>query len=115
MSLENRLATYGTLAPGKPNHHQLSDLSGRWLRGTVAGSLVQTGWGAAMGFPALVLNETGSTVNVDHFVSEDLPQHWSRLDAFEGDGYRRVPVQVHTGEGDLDAFIYVAADQHAEN
>ena len=113
MSPDNRLATYGSLAPGKPNHHQLSDLSGRWIRGSVAGSLVQTGWGAALGFPALVLDENGARVQVDLFESDDLPHHWARLDAFEGDGYRRVAVQIETDDGELPAFIYVAADQHA--
>ena len=112
MSPDNRLATYGTLAPGKPNHHQLSDLTGRWLKGSVKGALVQTGWGAALGFPALVLDETASRLSVDLFESDDLPSHWPRLDAFEGEGYRRVIVRVQTEQGELPAFIYVAADQH---
>ena len=30
----DRLATYGTLAPGRQNYDQLSDLVGRWLVGT---------------------------------------------------------------------------------
>ena len=51
-----RLATYGTLGPGRPNHHHLADLGGRWLRGSVRGRLVAEGWGAAMGFHALVLD-----------------------------------------------------------
>ena len=29
-----RLAVYGTLGPGRPNHHQLSALRGRWVRGS---------------------------------------------------------------------------------
>jgi len=29
-----RLATYGTLAPGRPNHHHLDGLDGRWFDGT---------------------------------------------------------------------------------
>jgi len=44
---DTRLATYGTLAPGRPNHGQLTGLSGRWLVGHVRGSLVQAGWGTA--------------------------------------------------------------------
>ena len=43
---EIRLATYGTLAPGRQNHGQLSDLPGRWLVGHVRGSLIEAGWGA---------------------------------------------------------------------
>jgi len=38
---EHRLATYGTLAPGRPNHHQLDGLTGRWLEGHVNGTLVE--------------------------------------------------------------------------
>lgn len=40
---EMRLATYGGLAPGRPNHCQLSDLPGRWLVAQVRGSLVAAG------------------------------------------------------------------------
>ena len=38
-----RLAVYGTLAPGRPNHHQLSALSGRWSEGHVRGQLHEAG------------------------------------------------------------------------
>ena len=31
---------------------------------------------------------------VDVLVSDELPAHWPRLDAFEGPGYRRVVVDV---------------------
>ena len=45
-----RLATYRTLAPGRPNHHQLDGLRGRWLKGHVDGLLVEAGWGASLGY-----------------------------------------------------------------
>ncbi len=41
-----RLATYGTLAPGRANHHQLDGLAGRWFVGSVRGRLFASGWGA---------------------------------------------------------------------
>ena len=104
-----RLATYGTLSPGRSNHGQLSDLPGRWLVGRVRGSLVDAGWGATLGYPALILDAAGSDVDVDVFESLALPDHWRRLDAFEGPGYRRVAVDVATVEGVLPAFIYVLA------
>lgn len=109
MSNDLRLATYGTLAPGRPNHHQLAGLRGRWLTGTVRGRLVAEGWGADLGYPALILDPEGDPVEVHLFQSEDLPDHWQRLDAFEGDGYRRVAARVETAEGVLDAWIYVTA------
>ena len=41
------------------------------------------------------------------FRSDDLPAHWDRLDAFEGEGYDRVltTVHLHTGE-DVRAYVY---------
>ena len=106
-----RLATYGTLAPGRQNHGQLAHLPGRWLVGLVRGSLIDAGWGAELGFPALVLDPDGSAIEVSVFESEALVDHWQRLDAFEGPGYRRVTVDVSTPEGDLPASIYVLADR----
>ena len=69
------------------------------MRGSVRGRLVAEGWGATMGFPALVLDARGEAVEVDLLESDDLAAHWPRLDAFEGDGYRRVVTDVTTPEG----------------
>jgi gamma-glutamylcyclotransferase (GGCT)/AIG2-like uncharacterized protein YtfP len=107
---DTRLATYGTLAPGRANHHQLARLKGHWRQGTVRGRLVEAGWGAALGFPGLVLDPSGSAVEVSLFESEDLPDHWARLDAFEGAGYRRTVTQVQTADGGFEAWIYVIAE-----
>ncbi len=104
-----RLAVYGTLAPGRPNHHQLSGLSGRWIEGTVRGELLQEGWGAELGYAGIVLDPDGPTVGVQLFDSPDLPDHWTRLDEFEGSGYRRTVTAVSTAEGNLLASIYVLA------
>ena len=111
MDAVNRLAVYGTLAPGKPNNCQLNGLQGSWRSGVVRGHLVQDGWGAAMGFPALVLEPEGESIDVQVFESDDLPAHWSRLDEFEGPGYRRVITTVSSQEGQtLQAWIYVLAN-----
>ena len=106
-SAETRLATYGTLAPGRINNHQLADLKGHWRQGTVTGRLVEAGWGAELGYPGLILDPSAQPVEVHVFESSDLPHHWPRLDAFEGAGYRRVITQVRTPDGDLDVSIYV--------
>ena len=103
----HRLACYGTLAPGRANNHQLSGLRGRWIPGTVTGRLVAEGWGAEHGFPGLILGASEAKIEVSVFESLDLPNHWQRLDAFEGDGYRRVKTDVQTPEGLLPSFIYV--------
>ena len=103
---EVRLAVYGTLAPGRPHHHQLADLGGRWVQGSVRGSLVAEGWGTDEGCPGIVLDEAGDTIQVYVFEPTDLPDHWVRLDNFEGPGYRRQVVEVETDEGRVVAFIY---------
>ena len=107
MDHESRLATYGTLAPGRPNHHQLDGLDGRWFEGIVHGTLIDAGWGAGLGYPALILDPHGTAIDVHVFESSDLPAHWSRLDRFEGPGYQRVATTVHTPTGDVQASIYV--------
>ena len=104
-----RLAVYGTLAPGRVNHHQLAGLSGRWRQGTVRGWLKDAGWGAPLGYLGLVLDSAGPVVEVHLFESPNLPDHWSRLDEFEGAEYRRVVAEVHTADGDVPACIYVIA------
>lgn len=107
---DTRLAIYGTLAPGRVNHHQISALTGKWRRGTVRGKLFSSGWGAALGFPGLILDPLGPAVDVDLFESEDLPKHWARLDEFEGSVYQRVVTTVNTEEGEQTAWIYVLAE-----
>ncbi|MCU1394573.1 MAG: hypothetical protein JWM34_3001 [Ilumatobacteraceae bacterium] len=106
---QHRIATYGSLAPGEPNHKELDGLRGRWVDGHVRGRLRDAGWGAAIGFPGLVLDDDGVEVPVHVFESEDLPDHWTRLDEFEGEGYRRVSAVVHTELGNVEACIYVLA------
>jgi gamma-glutamylcyclotransferase (GGCT)/AIG2-like uncharacterized protein YtfP len=105
---DNRLATYGSLAPGRPNHHQLDGLDGRWFEGQVFGTLIEAGWGADLGYPALILDPEAGAIDVQVFESVDLPAHWLRLDDFEGHGYQRVVTTVRTSSGDVEAFIYVA-------
>ena len=103
---DQRLAVYGTLAPGRPNHHVLDGLSGRWIAGSVRGFLRDRGWGAAHGYPGMLLDPSGPVVAVDVLESAQLPAHWARLDEFEGPGYRRSVTSVSTAEGDVHASIY---------
>lgn len=106
---DRRLATYGTLSPGQPNHHQLDPLVGSWRTGTVRGYRYASGWGAAQGFPGLVADPTGPRVPVHLFESPDLLAHWPRLDAFEGEGYVRTVIEVMTEDGPVLAQIYLLA------
>ena len=56
------------------------------------------------------MDPLGPSVEVDLFESTDLPEHWARLDEFEGSGYRRVVTTVKTLAGDRSAWIYVLAE-----
>jgi gamma-glutamylcyclotransferase (GGCT)/AIG2-like uncharacterized protein YtfP len=49
----------------------------------------------------------GSAIRVHVFESMQLPDHWSRLDEFEGPGYQRVVTSVSTAAGEVNASIYV--------
>jgi gamma-glutamylcyclotransferase (GGCT)/AIG2-like uncharacterized protein YtfP len=103
----HRLVVYGTLAPGRPNHSQLEALDGRWSPGQLRGRLVDAGWGASLGYPGLVLDPHAGVIDVQVFESADLPAHWSRLDEFEGPGYRRVVTKVRLPADEVDASVYV--------
>jgi len=102
------LFVYGTLGPGRPNAHVLEGIGGSWQEGHVGGSLLNKGWGAEMGFPGIVLDNSGNRVNGFLFSSENLAQNWHILDEFEGEGYQRVPVEVTTVDGQIvQSWIYM--------
>src|SRR3546814_1794753 len=83
--MTNRLFVYGSLAPGQRNGHVLVNVPGRWEPATVTGALRQEGWGAAMGYPGIVLDPAGAAVEGFIFSSGHLFAPWARLDAFEGE------------------------------
>lgn len=93
------LVVYGTLAPGRENHERLTHLRGDWTEGFVRGELFQIGWGAALGYPALRWDPDGGRVPAHLLVSDDLPERWSELDAFEGEEYLRALVPFETSAG----------------
>lgn len=106
-TMVHRLFVYGTLAPGRPNEHVLAGIPGRWQPATVTGSLLQEGWGAAVGYPGIVLDEHGDEIGGLVFSSESLAEHWDRIDEFEGEGYQRVLTTVKLADGTaVDAYIY---------
>ncbi|GGA46931.1 gamma-glutamylcyclotransferase family protein [Dyella nitratireducens] len=110
--MTHRLFVYGTLAPGKPNEHVLAHLPGSWEPATVKGRLFQEGWGAAIGYPGIVLDEQGDEVPGLVFTSTELAAHWARLDEFEGDGYERVLTSVQLRDGTrVEAYIYRLSGQ----
>ena len=105
--MTQRLFVYGTLAPGRPNEHVLAGVPGKWEPATVRGTLHQEGWGAAAGYPGIVLDEQGGEVEGFVFSSESLSEHWDRLDEFEGAGYERVLTTAMLPDGTaVEAYIY---------
>lgn len=110
--MSTRLFVYGTLAPGQPNEHVLADLEGDWIAASVRGFLYEEGWGAMMNCPGIVPDDAGDRVDGFLFRSAQLPDHWGRLDEFEGYEYERVMVLVHLECGNFEeAFIYALKDQ----
>jgi len=113
------LAVYGTLAPGRSNHHVVAPLGGEWTDGVVEGELLPEGWGAALGYAAFRPLAGGATVAVHVLTSARLPDAWAWLDAFEGPEYRRILVPVFgpgaAGERRLRtvANLYAVADGRA--
>jgi gamma-glutamylcyclotransferase (GGCT)/AIG2-like uncharacterized protein YtfP len=105
--MTQRLFVYGTLAPGRPNEHVLADFPGAWEPATVTGTLHPEGWGAAAGYPGIVLDEHGGEVEGLLFSSESLAEQWARLDEFEGEGYERVLTKAKRKDGtSVDAYVY---------
>jgi gamma-glutamylcyclotransferase (GGCT)/AIG2-like uncharacterized protein YtfP len=88
----HKLAAYGTLRPGESNYHIVSEINGTWVDGTVTGVLSMQGQ-----YPAFTWTADGPSVAVKVLISAELPNHWQRIDAFEGSQYVRqiVPVEVN--------------------
>ena len=58
------------------------------------------------------MDPLGDLVDVHLFESPELPEHWDRLDEFEGSGYKRVVATVDTEGGERSSWIYVLASEH---
>lgn len=129
MATTETLFVYGTLAPGKPNHHVLADIPGTWQVATLHGELVAKGWGAKLGSPAIIpapsviltspnmlpskaaasIQRTDAPwVSGVAFSSSELHQHWPMLDAFEGAAYARLLVAITLIEPQtvISAYVY---------
>ncbi|PHO12196.1 gamma-glutamylcyclotransferase [Malaciobacter halophilus] len=104
----NKIFIYGTLAPGKPNEHILSDLKGSWEDAYVYGSLLKEGWGSDLGFPGIVLDNQKDIVDGFIFTSSELKNKLTFLDQFEGIEYKRVTTIAYLKSGEeCEVYIYV--------
>lgn len=91
------LAVYGSLMPGRENHHLLDGVAGCWSPGIVKGHYQDNGWAEGVGYPSVVWDPEGDEIPVQVLVSDELPAHWGRLDSFEGEAYRRILAPVYEG------------------
>lgn len=111
--MSEQLFVYGTLAPGRPNAHILADVKGIWIPATIRGYLHEQGWGATLGYPAVIPHADGDLVKGFIFRSKELAQHWQRLDEFEGEHYQRVSVPVEDEHGEQSiAYVYALNSNH---
>jgi gamma-glutamylcyclotransferase (GGCT)/AIG2-like uncharacterized protein YtfP len=111
------LAVYGTLAPGRPNHHVVAPLGGEWTDGLIEGDLLPMGWGADLGYPGFRPRDGGDAVAVQVLTAPLLATAWPTLDRFEGPGYERILVPVFStvlGGGQAgERRLYTVANLYA--
>lgn len=107
-AIRETLASYGSLAPGRKNHHIVEPLGGNWTEGFVEGDLLDSCWGSAIGYPAFLPKPGGPAVKVFVLRSAKLASAWERLDDFEGVEYLRILVPVFANEFDRNSVIAVA-------
>jgi gamma-glutamylcyclotransferase (GGCT)/AIG2-like uncharacterized protein YtfP len=96
----HRLVVYGTLAPGRANHHIVEHIVGTWRDNVyVEGELVATGWAIQYGYPMIRWKPGASRIPSYLLISEMLPSCWADLDHFEGLEYCRILVPVFDEQG----------------
>jgi gamma-glutamylcyclotransferase (GGCT)/AIG2-like uncharacterized protein YtfP len=106
---DRRLAVYGTLRRGKPNHSKLAKFDGKWRKACVHGELTERS-----GLPHFTWNVTGPEVAVEILESPDLEARWSDLDRFEGRSYRRIWI-VSAGDADELTVANIFASENSRD
>ena len=106
--MEDCLFVYGTLMPNCPHGNVLEEIVGKFVPATVQGKLKGQGWSASMGYPGITLENDRDTIHGFLFYSNNLINHWEKLDIFEGEEFVREEVTVERyDELEVDTYIYV--------
>ncbi len=92
----NRLAIYGTLRRGEPNHKIIEHIAGEWVNGFVRGRIEEH-----YGFPFFARDDQGGMVPVEVLSSSGLAGALERIDRFEGVWYRRTLIPVYDSDGSI--------------
>ncbi len=92
----NRLAIYGTLRRGEPNHKIIEHIAGEWVNGFVRGRIEEH-----YGFPFFVGDDQGDLIPVEVLSSSGLAGSLERIDRFEGVWYRRTLIPVYDSDGSI--------------
>ena len=102
-----RLFVYGSLAPGECNHDVMAGIQGEWQPGEIRGQLINPNWREAGWYPSFVIDDNAAWVKGQVFSSSCLSDHWSRLDAFEGERYLRSQTLANIyGDKLVQVFVY---------
>ena len=96
-----RRGPVATLAPGEVNHEVIANIDGSWRDCVVRGAIELTN-----GFERLHWDPSGEELKAKLFESPDLPDHWDRLDRFEGPDYRRLLIPVEIDRGMEIGYVY---------
>jgi gamma-glutamylcyclotransferase (GGCT)/AIG2-like uncharacterized protein YtfP len=107
----NRLFIYGSLQPGGPNEHVLGSVDGEWEPAVIKGKLIDSGWGASLGYPGLVIDDEGVEIPGYVFSSPNLQSKWDELDELEGRDYERTIAEVALANGSfVRVHVYILRD-----
>ena len=106
--MTQRLFVYGTLAPGRANAHVLAPVPGTWEPATVTGRLLPEGWGAAAGYPGIILDDHGGPVAGLLFSSDSLPGTGPGSTRSRADGLsaRADTLRLPDDGTTVDAYVY---------
>jgi gamma-glutamylcyclotransferase (GGCT)/AIG2-like uncharacterized protein YtfP len=97
-----KLISYGTLAPGQPNHSLVSDLTGEWKECVIRGTMNQKD-----GLSLFSWDPNGAEQTAKLLSSDALQNNWDRIDQFEGKAYRRQMIPALTKAGIAIGYSYV--------